>query len=168
MIPGVFSDRNQLKAIHDILDHLAAKLDARFSVRLWDGTEVPLGSKVDTPFYVTISGPGVIGSILRRPTLDNLVRQYASGGVSLHGGDTCDFIEIAHSQRGTKVLRNLSKSLLVRKAIPFLFATSGAKPLEGTLAHRKKRPNPLATRFQEIHPVPLRSRQRVLQVISGP
>ena len=63
------SNHKRLSAARDIFEHLAEQLDTRFSVRLWDGAIVPLGRDADHSYCITISGPGVLGSILRRPTL---------------------------------------------------------------------------------------------------
>ncbi len=62
-------DQRRLRAARDIFEHLAEQLDTRFSLRLWDGSIVPLGRDADHSYCITISGPGVLGSILRRPTL---------------------------------------------------------------------------------------------------
>ena len=39
---------------------------------------------------LTIAGPGVIASMLRRPTLDRLIRLYAKGRIGLEGGTLID------------------------------------------------------------------------------
>jgi hypothetical protein len=59
--------KERLQAARRIFEHIAGVLDASFSVRLWDDTIVPLGSEADPRYFISISGPGVIGSILRRP-----------------------------------------------------------------------------------------------------
>ncbi len=125
----VFASREkQLSAAKRVLEHLAERLDARFSVQLWDGSKIPMGRAADTPLYVSISGPGVIGSLIRRPTVDNLVRHYATGRIALHGGSTTEFGEIVRSRRSKKAIRKVSKSLLFRGACSFLFAKSEAAP----------------------------------------
>jgi len=123
-------DRQRLEAARRILTHLGESLDARFSVRLWDGSMVPLGPNVDTPFYVSISGPGVIGSILRRPTLENLLRHYASGGIDFCGGDLIEFGEAARARRAKTRLRGVSKRLLLSQALPLLTTPRDQAELE--------------------------------------
>ncbi|HEX8234658.1 MAG TPA: cyclopropane-fatty-acyl-phospholipid synthase family protein [Abditibacteriaceae bacterium] len=113
-------DQQRLDAARRILQHLAGALDARFSVRLWDGSIVPLGQDADPKYFISISGPGVIGSILRRPTLENILRHYAAGAIDFHGGDLIEFGEVARSKRARTRMRGLSKSLLVREALGLL------------------------------------------------
>ncbi len=79
----------QLSVARDLFNHLGELLDSRISIRLWDGSVVPLGSQVESGVEVSLSGPGVIGSLLRRPTPDNLLRHFvrpcvSSGGCCAH------------------------------------------------------------------------------------
>lgn len=113
-------EQQQLQAARRIFEHLASSLDTRFSVRLWDGSTVPLGKDVDPRFFISISGPGVIGSILRRPTLETLLKHYASGALDFQGGDLIEFGEAARSKKSSTRLRGVSKSLLLRQALTLL------------------------------------------------
>jgi cyclopropane-fatty-acyl-phospholipid synthase len=130
MFCGLTTDGRQLRAARKVVEHVAGLLDARFSVRLWDGTVLPLGRNADPEIYVSISGPGVIGSILRRPTLDNLVRHYATGGIDFHGGDLMEFGEVARVERSKTRLKGINKILLLREALPFVFARSDKLEVE--------------------------------------
>jgi cyclopropane-fatty-acyl-phospholipid synthase len=116
------SSNRQLMAAREVLARLAESLNARFSVELWDGSRVPMGSDVHPELRVVIKGPGVIGALLRWPTLDNLVRHYATGQIEVHGGDLIDFFEAARVERSRKRMQRLPISLLVKSAWPFLFA----------------------------------------------
>jgi cyclopropane-fatty-acyl-phospholipid synthase len=116
------SGTKQLQAARDVLAHAAEVMDAQFSIQLWDGTRVPLGRNVHSHLYVSIRGPGVIGSLLRWPTLDNFVRHYATGQIEFHGGDLIDYGNLLRDGGAKERFRRLSKSLLVRKSLPFLFA----------------------------------------------
>jgi len=71
--------KRQLAAAQKLIESLALQFNNRISIRLWDGTKVPLGRKVDPELFLSISGPGVIGSLLRRPTSGNLLRHYSRG-----------------------------------------------------------------------------------------
>jgi cyclopropane-fatty-acyl-phospholipid synthase len=118
-----------LCAARRVFEHIAQAADARFSVRLWDGSIIPLGDSADGEFCVSIKGPGVLGAILRRPTLENLVRQYATGGIDFQGGDLISFYETVRN-RGPRtkgvssghIKRRLRKDLILRAAVPLLFA----------------------------------------------
>jgi cyclopropane-fatty-acyl-phospholipid synthase len=116
------SETQQLAAAQAVLAQLAELLDARFSIQLWDGSRVPLGRDVDPRLFISISGPGVISSLLRWPTLDNLLRHYASGRIDFHGGDLIEFGEVLRVDRSRKRLKQIRKGSLVRNAIPFLLA----------------------------------------------
>lgn len=121
-LPLPSSERRQIEAAKTALGHVAAALDAKFSVRLWDGSVVPMGREVKPGLEVAIAGPGVIGSLLRRPTLDNVVRHFATGQFEIRGGDMVDFGEVARVDGSTKRMRSLAKGPLIRAALPFLLA----------------------------------------------
>jgi cyclopropane-fatty-acyl-phospholipid synthase len=122
MFSVLTSDKRQLRAARKVVEHLAGLLDAKISVRLWDGSVLPLGRQADPEMCVAISGPGVVGSLLRRPTLDNLVRHYATGGIEFQGGDLTAFGDLARVDRSKAKLKSLNKTLLLREALPFVFA----------------------------------------------
>ncbi len=118
-----FSAATQLTSIKRVLNELQGPLDLNVSVRLWDGSIVPLGSEVDGKYIIEFSGPGVIGSLMRRPTLETLVRLYATGHVSFEGGDLIEFASALKTSRSNRQrLRQISKPLIVKAALPFLFA----------------------------------------------
>jgi cyclopropane-fatty-acyl-phospholipid synthase len=102
------------------------------SVRLWNGDVIPLGSNVDPDLFISLSGPGVIGSLLRRPSLETLTRLYAKGHIDFQGGDLMD-VHAALQPGGSsrKALKKIGKGFLVRKMLPFLFA----KTTDAELAH---------------------------------
>ncbi len=80
----------QLEAARSLARDLAGKLDLNASLRLWDGSLTPLGNNVTGPFEISIADAGVIGSLLRWPTLDNFIRQYVDKGIDFSGGTLID------------------------------------------------------------------------------
>jgi cyclopropane-fatty-acyl-phospholipid synthase len=96
------------------------------SVELWDGSVVPLGPDVVPGAGIRIAGPGVLGSLLRRPTLANLLRQYATGGIDLLGDDLIAFFELMREKRSRSDYRTLRKRELLGAALPLLFARGEA------------------------------------------
>ena len=80
----------QLEAARGLARELADKLDLNASLRLWDGSLTPLGSNVTGPFEISIADAGVIGSLLRWPTLDNFIRHYVDKGIDFSGGTLID------------------------------------------------------------------------------
>ena len=123
------SERRYLDAARRIFTHLAETADAQVSIRLWDGSYIPLGDNASEQWNISIKGPEVLGAILRRPTLENLLRQYASGGIDFNGGDLIDFYEVLRT-RGARtkgvssgqIKKRLNKGYLLRQALPLLFA----------------------------------------------
>ncbi len=113
-------DERQLEAARSLLAELAAQIDSRISVRLWDGSLVPMGHKVEPDLAISISGPGVLGSMLRRPTPDNLVRHYARGQIDFHGTDLYSFIDTARVGNSRKRAKSVRKSAVARALLPFL------------------------------------------------
>ena len=113
--------QKQLVAAKKLIEQLALQLNSRISVRLWDGSKVPLGREVDPDLFLSISGPGVIGSMLRGPTSDNLLRHYALGHIDFHGADLHTFLEAISVRDSRKRAGKVSKSLVVRSLLPFLF-----------------------------------------------
>ncbi len=116
------SPQRQLAAAHRVLAHVAESCDMPVGVRLWDGSAVSLSKSCTTSLAVTIRSPGVIGSLVRWPTLDNLVRQYATGGIDFQGGSLMEFVDAFRGTGRRPKFRELSKSLLLSSVLPFLCA----------------------------------------------
>jgi cyclopropane-fatty-acyl-phospholipid synthase len=116
------AEAKQLAAARRLIAEIAAALDLDASVRLWDGSLVPLGANVSSPLAVTIAGPGVVASMLRWPTLDRLVRLYAKGRIGLEGGTLIDLGQQLQLTSTRKRLKHLGKLRVARLLLPFLFA----------------------------------------------
>ncbi|MBW1759451.1 MAG: class I SAM-dependent methyltransferase [Deltaproteobacteria bacterium] len=119
-----FSDKNKLDRARRLFEDISTLIDTRFSVRLWDGFMVLLGKNVDTDFFVSINGPGVLGSLFRKPTYENLLMHYVRGNIGIHG-DLIDFVAVAREKRPKKKLKNISKFSLLKNALPFIFTSGG-------------------------------------------
>ena len=118
-----FSSDSQLKSIRELLKSIAEPLDLNVSVRLWNGEVIPLGANADGKYIISLSGPGVIGSLLRRPTLEMLVRLYATGHIDFEGGDLMEFSEALKTRQSNRErLKQISKVMLAKRTLPFLFA----------------------------------------------
>lgn len=126
-----FSAATQLSSIKEVLRTVAEPLDMNLSVRLWDGDVIPLGKQVDGKYTIAISDAGVIGSLIRWPTLETLVRLYATGKIEFEGGDLIEFSEAMKTDRSNrKKLKEISKSMLVKRTLPFLFARTSTPNLD--------------------------------------
>ncbi|HET6468627.1 MAG TPA: cyclopropane-fatty-acyl-phospholipid synthase family protein [Geminicoccaceae bacterium] len=119
---GFFSEKRRLLAARRLFERLAPLLDLPLGVRLWDGTSVPLGQPGGG--VLAISGPGVLGALLRRPTLDNLFRHYVRGDVEIEGIDLLSCFELAHDRKRRRSARPgaLRRAFPWREALPLLFA----------------------------------------------
>jgi cyclopropane-fatty-acyl-phospholipid synthase len=112
----------RLTAARALAEDLASHLDLDCSVRLWDGSLVPLGRNVASQLAITISSPGVISSLLRRPSLDRLIRHYAHGHLGFEGGTLIDLGSQLGEGGSRKQLRSLNKRRLFTQLWPFLLA----------------------------------------------
>ena len=108
------------RAARNIFEHIAERIDTPFSIRLWDGSVVPLGRHTDHSHSIVISGPGVLGSILRWPTLETVLRHYAAGNIDFAGAGMLEFVELARRKKVKFKARDLNKSFLIRQALPLL------------------------------------------------
>jgi len=150
---SVQRDKRYLQAAKRIFAHIAETADLRFCIRLWDDTIIPLGDQADPRHFISIRGPGVLGSILRQPTLENALRQYATGGIDYHGCDLFSFYEIMRTRgdrsrtaSSRQLKKRIRKGLLLRAGLPFLFAPAEQEDIyrfagEATGRNQAKRNN---------------------------
>ena len=136
------SDR-QLEAAKQLIRRLAPRLNGRASIRLWDGSLEPLGKNVDPDLYISIAGPGVIGSMLRWPTPDNLLKHFARGELGFHGADLLTVVEALRDRDAKKDGPSVSKMSFVRSLLPFLFERNTTSALthefEGEITGRDRK-----------------------------
>ena len=97
-------DPRLAEAARRLLGHLLAVSGLPVAVRLWDGSRVepPDGPPAGT---VAISGPGVLGAILARPSLDTLFRAYVTGGLEPVEGDLLRSFEAIATRKRARRLR---------------------------------------------------------------
>ncbi len=119
----LFSGKTQIDSIKALLNAVAEPLNLNVSVRLWNGEIIPLGAEANGKFIIGLSGPGVIGSLIRRPNLETLVRLYATGHIDFEGGDLIDFSEALKTRQSNREkLKQISKTMMAKRLMPFLFA----------------------------------------------
>ena len=122
----------QLEAARTLARELGDKLDLNASLRLWDGSLTPLGRNVTGPFEIAIADAGVIGSLLRWPTLDNFIRQYVDKGIDFSGGTLIDLGSQLNKGGRSVKLKGSDALKLLRQLSPFLLArTSDADDDQG-------------------------------------
>lgn len=121
-------DTQLLTSVQSLAGDVAQALNINASLVLWNGDRVPLGENVTGPLEISISEPGVIASILKRPTLDRIIRHYTHGHIALEGGSIIDLGEALGTTSSRRRLKGLSKRKLIGQLVPFLRVPS--TPLE--------------------------------------
>jgi cyclopropane-fatty-acyl-phospholipid synthase len=112
----------QLQAARKLFSAVGEQLDVDLSVKLWDGSVIPLGEDVRNDLLLIIRDPGVITSLLRHPGLDVIIRHYIKGMIDFEGGTLLDIgarLAFKHT-RGR--LKNIPKRDILQFAGAFLFA----------------------------------------------
>ena len=124
-------DQKQIEAVRAIVRDVAGKLDLNAWLRLWDGSRLPLGLAPTSGLEISIASPGVIGTILRKPTLDTIIQQYVEKGIDFSGGTLVDIGQ--QLQAGNKSLKLKAGDIakLALKLSPFLFVKADS----GRTAH---------------------------------
>ena len=149
----VFSDERQLTAARRIFEHVATALNIPFTLQLWDGSKVALGDGAPAGGVIAINGPGVLGSMLRKPSLDSVFRQYVVGGIELRGSDLISTFDAARQVKGRIRLKNLRKGFPWREVLPLLVAkqrkvrVDQERPEDGTSTGPAKRDDKALIQF---------------------
>ncbi len=84
--------------------------------------------------FISISGPGVLGSLLRRPSVENVVMHYARGQIDFHGADLMTFIETLRVKNSRRRARRTRSWAVARELLPFLLAPSETMADDHSLA----------------------------------
>ncbi len=118
------TDAQLAQLAKEILAEVGEKLEANLSVKLWDGTIVPLGPNVTSDHVVSVSSPGVVASLLKGPSLDKLIRHYIHKKIDFEGGTLFDMMEPLVFSKTRRRLKQIKKSTLIKKLGPFLLVKS--------------------------------------------
>lgn len=124
----------QLEGAKALIAEVGARLDVDAFVRLWDGSRLPLGPNARGAFEIAIADPGVIASMLRRPSLDTLIRHYVEKRIDFSGGTIIDFGQQLQAGRRALKLSQLPKLKLLTSLQPFLLAGSDPPADQGGFA----------------------------------
>ena len=123
-MPDLFSDEIRLRAARKVLSRLAETLDAPFSVRLWDGSSVPMGKHIEAGSFISLNSPHVLSTLLHSPSLETIVRLYALGKIELHADDLIAFMDSLRDKKYKKRFRLLKKRAFLKEALVFLLSPS--------------------------------------------
>ncbi len=124
-VPPPTEDR-RFQAAKRLVEKLAAHLDLDASVRLWDHPPLPLGHTVRSDLCLVITSPGVISSIVRRPTLDRIIRHYAHGQLAIENGTLLDLGRLLEHDGKRKTLKGFAKSEFLKALWPFVIGQADA------------------------------------------
>ncbi len=122
--------QRRIRRAMELLEHLRSQLNTPISVRLWDGSVAPLGDNPRPGLEISISGPGVFGTLLRSPKPDTLARLYARGAIDFRGADLVTFIETARVRNSRQKAKKLPLGLLAKFASSFLFVRGEATDVD--------------------------------------
>ena len=120
------SEKRRIRHATSLCEFLRKKLNTPISMRLWDGSVHALGEQVEPGVEIVINSPGVIGSLIRRPTAENLLRAYATGGIDYSGADMVSFVQKARVRNSRKRTRGIPWSLAARIVSAFVLAKDDA------------------------------------------
>lgn len=137
------------RALESVASEIALHLDAPLFLKLWDGTTFSLShssvSDQNRQLAFVIADPGAVSSLLRRPTLDRVIRLYARGKIDFEGGTLIDFGDVLADKSTRARLKKISKRKLLKALLPFVTApgadVSASRSFDGdeTGSNRKTR-----------------------------
>ncbi len=137
------------RALKEIASDIALHLDVPLHLKLWDGTIYICSTASIEPEHselaIVIADPGAVPSLLRRPTLDRIIRLYAHGKIDFEGGTLIDIGAVLSDKNTRKRLKKISKLKLLKTLLPFVTMPgtdmSATRSFDGdeTGGNRKKR-----------------------------
>jgi len=114
----------RLRAIRDLAAIVETYLDADLSLKLWDGSYVPLGKGATDKLAIVLADPGTLSSLLRWPTLDRVIRLYVQGKIDFEGGTLIDIAQTLGSNSTRARFKQMPKMKLAKGLLPFLTGPS--------------------------------------------
>lgn len=124
-------EEKQLRAIRDLINHLAQLLDADLFLQLWNGERIPLGKNPEPSLGFVVRTPTAITRLVRRPRFNTLIDLLSTGDIDIEGGTLIDIAGKRGQMRTKKLFRRVDKKLLIKCLTPFLFAKS--RPAESQI-----------------------------------
>jgi len=112
----------RLEACRRVAALLRDQLDAPVAIRLWDGSLEPLGATAAAGPTIAINTPGVLPSLVRRPSLERLIRHYAHGRIDVEGGTLVDLAHALGERSLRRSLGRLDRGALLRALWPLAIA----------------------------------------------
>jgi cyclopropane-fatty-acyl-phospholipid synthase len=129
----------RLAAMRRLAEHVAGQVQADLSLRLWDGSLVPLGPGARGDLAVAIRSPAAVTRLLRRPRLTTLIELIAAGEIDIEGGTLLDLAARRGGASTGGLFRRLDKRLLAGALLPFLFGSGKGDAAGHAYAGRQER-----------------------------
>ncbi|MBR0672129.1 class I SAM-dependent methyltransferase [Neoroseomonas soli] len=115
----------RVAALARLAAHVAEVAPVDLSVRLWDGSVLPLAPGAREDLTLVVGTPAALTRLVRRPRLPTVVELIAEGAVDLEGGTLLDLAARAGSGSTRGIAKRIDKGLALRAFLPFLFGPGG-------------------------------------------
>ncbi len=111
----------RIASLRRLAGHVAEVAPVDLSLRLWDGSILPLAPAARSDVVVAIATPAALTRLMRRPRLTTVVELIAEGAVDLEGGTLLDLSARLGGGSTRGLARRIDKVLAARALLPFLF-----------------------------------------------
>lgn len=110
----------RVEAARRIVAHVAERLRADLSLRLWTGEVLPLGPGARDDIQIVVARPSAVRRLLLKPGLMTVFELFATGDLRIEGGDPLEAADRWDHGRAVHLARDVDKWLIARAAAPFL------------------------------------------------
>lgn len=110
----------RVEAARRIVAHVAERLRADLSLRLWTGEVLPLGPGARDDIQIVVARPSAVRRLLLKPGLMTVFELFATGDLRIEGGDPLEAADRWDHGRAVHLARDVDKWLIAREAAPFL------------------------------------------------
>jgi cyclopropane-fatty-acyl-phospholipid synthase len=121
----------KLAGIRRIAAHFGERLNADISLKLWDGSVVPLAPAGLSDVALVIRSPAAIRRLIFSPRLRTFFGLLAAGELDIEGGSLIEAFRRIDHQKALRIARSLDKRLLLKSLWPFVFTAPGESALTG-------------------------------------
>lgn len=113
----------QIDAARRIVEHLALHLQAQLSVKLWDGSIVPLGPDATSEVVIAVRSPAAVRRLILSPRLRTVFELYAAGDVDIEGGTPLEAANRWDHLKALHLARNVDRKQILKLVWPFLLSS---------------------------------------------
>lgn len=114
-----------------LASYIGERLQADVSLKLWDGSLIPLGSSARSDLAFVIRSPGAVRRLMLSPKLTTFFALLASGDLDIEGGSFLEAVRRIDHRKALRIGRSLDKRLLLKSLWPFLFTPYRSKAPTG-------------------------------------